>query len=103
MTHGHFQLSKSSQFVMCPDPQDGRVHVSYMSTRTNRESDRYISMSEEQIVVKRGPGRPRKIVAAATEREPLREPAKLKMRAKPNWETMDPADDTENPDRLRIE
>src|SRR3954466_14732217 len=74
-----------------------------MSVRTNRESNRYITMSEEQIVVKRGPGRPRKIVAAATEREPLREPTKLKMRAKPNWETMDPTEDTDNPDRLRIE
>ena len=48
--------------------------------------------------VKRGPGRPRK--AAAVEREPLR--PSLKMRAKPNWEDVDP-EAQDSPDRLRID
>jgi hypothetical protein len=51
--------------------------------------------------VKRGPGRPRK--NPIMEREPQREAMDkpLKMRAKPNWETMD-ADGPETPDRLYI-
>ncbi len=55
--------------------------------------------------IKRGPGRPRKPVV---EREPLREAHRentekpVNMRAKPNWENIDPnASDT--PDRLRID
>lgn len=44
-------------------------------------------------------GRPPK--AAGVEREATREPIQHKMRAKPNWETMNP-DDDETPDRLRI-
>src|SRR5258705_5939509 len=58
------------------------------------------------VPVKRGPGRPRK--TAFSEREPAREPIRqsankpLKMRAKPNWESIDPnAPDT--PDRLHID
>lgn len=48
-------------------------------------------MSEEEPVVKRGPGRPKKEDAAP----------KYKMKAKPNWEDIDPnMEDT--PDRLRI-
>ncbi len=52
--------------------------------------------------VKRGPGRPRKV--SYIQRDPLRESAAkpLNMRAKPNWETIDPnAADT--PDRLHID
>jgi hypothetical protein len=52
------------------------------------------------IPQKRRPGRPRKVVV---EREALRTDSapKYKMRAKPNWEEVDPnAEDT--PDRLRI-
>lgn len=51
--------------------------------------------------VKRGPGRPRKNFS---EREPIRESINkpMKMRAKPNWESIDPnAPDT--PDRLHID
>jgi len=56
-------------------------------------------MSDEPV--KRGPGRPRK--NPVLEREPMRDtPVKpLKMRAKPNWETMD-ADGPDVPDRLYI-
>ena len=52
--------------------------------------------------VKRGPGRPR--TSPYSEREPIREAQEkpLKMRAKPNWESIDAsAEDT--PDRLRID
>lgn len=50
--------------------------------------------------IKRGPGRPAK--NAGIEREDMERPAKaLKMRAKPNWENIDPeANDT--PDRLSV-
>lgn len=55
-------------------------------------------------VVKRRPGRPRKNPEQIVEREAVREPVsskKFKMRAAPNWESVDPnAADT--PDRLRI-
>ncbi len=57
---------------------------------------------DEAPVVKRGPGRPKKI---AVEREPVREPVQTKkwnMRAAPNWETVDPLD-RETPDRLFID
>lgn len=53
-------------------------------------------MSEAPI--KRGPGRPRKNLEAAI--EPKAQP-KSKMKARPNWETVDPEAD-ESPDRLRI-
>lgn len=50
--------------------------------------------------VKRGPGRPPK--SAGVEREDMERPAKsLKMRANPNWETIDPGAE-ESPDRLAI-
>lgn len=51
----------------------------------------------DEAPVKRGPGRPRKLV------EPKQE-SKIqhKMRAKPNWETFDAASD-ESPDKLRID
>lgn len=56
-------------------------------------------MSDEPV--KRGPGRPRK--NPVMDREPKRETMAnpLKMRAKPNWETLD-ADGPETPDRLYI-
>lgn len=54
----------------------------------------------EQPVVKRGPGRPRKHPLPETKVEPKDEPKGLKMRAKPNWETLDYAEET--PDRLHI-
>lgn len=55
-----------------------------------------------QTQIKRGPGRPRKV--SYIERDPMREATQkpLKMRAKPNWESIDPnAPDT--PDRLHID
>lgn len=57
---------------------------------------------DEAPVVKRGPGRPRK--NPSVEREAVREPVsskQYKMRAAPNWETVDP-NSTDSPDRLRI-
>ena len=49
----------------------------------------------------RKPGRPRK--AAGTEREEKREvKPSLKMRAKPNWEDIDPTD-SDTPDKLHID
>ena len=54
---------------------------------------------EEQI--KRGPGRPRKVLAAKpVEATPA--PKTFKMKAKPNWETFD-ATTEDSPDRLRID
>ena len=53
-------------------------------------------------IVKRRPGRPRK--NPEVEREVMREPVsskRFKMRAAPNWETVDP-DAVDSPDRLRI-
>lgn len=53
----------------------------------------------DEPVVKRPRGRPRK---NPVEREVVREPVKTwKMRATPNWETVDPAA-VDSPDRLRI-
>ncbi len=56
-------------------------------------------MSDEPI--KRGPGRPPKnpVLAREPQREEMAKP--LKMRAKPNWETID-ADGPDTPDRLYI-
>ncbi len=54
-------------------------------------------MTEE---IKRGPGRPRK--NPIVEREAPREaPRQYKMRAQPNWESVDPNQE-ETPDKLRI-
>lgn len=55
----------------------------------------------EEAQIKRGPGRPRK--NPVMEREPQRDPSvnPLKMRAKPNWETMD-MDALDTPDRLSV-
>ena len=47
--------------------------------------------------LKRGPGRPKS--NPGVEREPMREP--IKMKAPPNWETMRP-DTEDTPDKLRI-
>jgi hypothetical protein len=51
-------------------------------------------------VEKRRPGRPKK--QPVVEREPLREPTKYKMRAAPNWESVDP-NASDSPDRLKID
>lgn len=48
-------------------------------------------------VSKRKPGRPPKVLAA----KPEASPSKFKMKAKPNWESLD-SDSEETPDRLRI-
>ncbi len=56
-------------------------------------------------IVKRGPGRPRKNPAPGVEREAVREPVsskQFKMRAAPNWETMDPSRG-DTPDRFHID
>jgi hypothetical protein len=50
-------------------------------------------------VVKKGPGRPRKVLAAKPD-EPA--PKTFKMKAKPNWETFD-ATAEDSPDRLHID
>lgn len=55
---------------------------------------------DEAPVVKRPRGRPRK--NPVVEREIVREPTKIKMRAAPNWETVDP-NAMDSPDRLRID
>lgn len=55
--------------------------------------------------VKRGRGRPRKDTAPAIEREVRREApstGRFKMRASPNWETVDPMAES-SPDRLKID
>lgn len=60
-------------------------------------------MSDEisnETPVKRGPGRPRK--HAGVERDAKHEVIQHKMRAKPNWETMRPQEDTDSQDKLRI-
>ena len=54
----------------------------------------------EEQVIKRGPGRPRKPLAAKPA-EPVA-PKSFKMKAKPNWETFD-ATAQETPDRLHID
>lgn len=55
----------------------------------------------EEAPVKRGPGRPRKLLEAKVE---PKSPGKIqhRMRAKPNWETFD-ATSEESPDKLRID
>lgn len=66
-------------------------------------SDEIESGPAEEGQIRRGPGRPKKAVA---DREPMREPmekaSRWKMRATPNWETMD-ASGSETPDRYRID
>lgn len=56
-------------------------------------------MNDQPIPEKRPRGRPRK--NPAVERDVKREPIKHKMRAAPNWETVDPTAD-DSPDRLKI-
>jgi hypothetical protein len=54
----------------------------------------------EETEVKRGPGRPRKVLAAKPE-EPAA-PKTFKMKAKPNWEAFDPTEE-DSPDKLHID
>lgn len=58
---------------------------------------------EETVVIKRKPGRPKKLEAPSVDNSSLPKPSKFKMKAKPNWVDLDPSamgDDT--PDRLKI-
>lgn len=58
-------------------------------------------MSEEAAPVKRGPGRPRKPLEAKPEPVAAAPAPKYKMKAKPNWDDLDPTAE-ETPDRLKI-
>ena len=53
-------------------------------------------MTDEPPVIKRGPGRPPKVI-------PKVEPKTWNMKAKPNWEEYGATDDEATPDRLRID
>lgn len=61
-------------------------------------------MTEEIVHEKRRPGRPRKPVdQKPVDNSVQAAPKKFKMKAKPNWEDIDPAQMVDTPDRLKID
>lgn len=60
-------------------------------------------MNEPVVVEKRKPGRPKNPATISVDNSAAPKASKFKMKAKPNWEDLDPSAMGDTPDRLRIE